>query len=107
MTHDRWSPAFFLLLALAGASACAPAAGARRTAPHPPPQTTAAASKGAAGADAQPRPPAARKARKVIALHGDHIVDDYAWLREKDSPEVLAYLEAENAYTDAMTRSAG
>lgn len=29
-------------------------------------------------------------------------MDDYAWLREKDNPEVRAYLEAENAYTDAV-----
>ena len=31
-------------------------------------------------------------------------MDHYAWLRQKDNPEVIAYLEAENAYTDAMLR---
>ncbi len=31
-------------------------------------------------------------------LHGHTLVDDYAWLREKENPEVVAYLEAENAY---------
>jgi oligopeptidase B len=30
------------------------------------------------------------------------LVDDYAWLREKESPEVTAYLEAENAYAEAV-----
>src|SRR5438309_11897664 len=30
--------------------------------------------------------------------------DDYAWLREKDSPDVIAYLEAENAYAEALTK---
>ncbi|MGH9478194.1 MAG: oligopeptidase B, partial [Terriglobales bacterium] len=29
--------------------------------------------------------------------------DPYAWLRERDNPEVLAYLEAENAYTAEAT----
>ncbi|MBF6438386.1 S9 family peptidase [Nocardia cyriacigeorgica] len=35
--------------------------------------------------------------------HGDVFVDDYEWLRDKDNPEVIAYLEAENAYTEAQT----
>jgi oligopeptidase B len=30
------------------------------------------------------------------------LTDDYAWLRDKDNPEVTAYLEAENAYADAV-----
>ncbi|MBD3854043.1 MAG: S9 family peptidase, partial [Acidobacteria bacterium] len=34
--------------------------------------------------------------------HGDVRVDDYYWLRERTNPEVLAYLEAENAYTAAV-----
>ena len=37
----------------------------------------------------------------AIAL-GDRRVDDYAWLREKEDPEVLAHLAAENAYTKAI-----
>ena len=37
-------------------------------------------------------------------LHGDRRVDHYDWLRHKDSPQVAAYLEAENAYTDAVLR---
>jgi oligopeptidase B len=36
--------------------------------------------------------------------HGETIVDSYYWLREKSNPEVARYLEAENAYTAAMTK---
>ncbi|MCW2840515.1 MAG: oligopeptidase [Aeromicrobium sp.] len=35
--------------------------------------------------------------------HGDDFVDDYEWLRDKEDPATLAYLEAENAYTEAAT----
>ncbi len=35
---------------------------------------------------------------------GDTRVDDYFWLREKDNPEVIEHLKAENAYTEAATR---
>jgi oligopeptidase B len=34
-------------------------------------------------------------------LHGEVRTDDYHWLRERESPEVRAYLQAENAYTDS------
>ena len=37
--------------------------------------------------------------------HGATVVDNYFWLREKSNPEVIQYLEAENAYTEAMTRT--
>jgi len=47
-------------------------------------------------------PVAARRPTKLVA-HGDERVDDYYWLRDRDDPEVIAYLEAENAYTKAMT----
>lgn len=47
-------------------------------------------------------PPVARKERKETAMHGHTLVDDYAWLREKSSPEVIQYLEAENAYTASV-----
>jgi oligopeptidase B len=49
-------------------------------------------------------PPVARKVPRVDVVHGDVRQDDYAWLREKDSPEVTAYLEAENAYADAILK---
>jgi oligopeptidase B len=44
-------------------------------------------------------PPAARIIPKVDTLHGVVRVDNYYWLREKTNPQVIAYLEAENAYT--------
>ena len=48
---------------------------------------------------AQSAPPAARRIPKVDTLHGEVRVDDYFWLREKQNPEVIGYLEAENAWT--------
>src|SRR5271167_3302047 len=49
-------------------------------------------------------PPLARREPVETILHGDRRVDHYAWLRQKENPEVIAYLEAENAYTDAVLR---
>src|SRR6266481_4977635 len=49
-------------------------------------------------------PPAARREPVEQVLHGDHRVDHYAWLRHKENPEVIGYLEAENAYTDATLK---
>jgi oligopeptidase B len=51
--------------------------------------------------NSQLQPPVARKEHKETTLHGTVLVDDYAWLRGKESPEVTAYLEAENAYAAA------
>ena len=51
-----------------------------------------------------PAVPSAHKSPVTSALHGEERVDDYFWLREKAKPEVAAYLEAENAYTDAVMR---
>jgi oligopeptidase B len=51
---------------------------------------------------AKPKPPVAAKQPKETKLHGDTLVDDYFWLREKSNPEVRKYLEAENAYTEAV-----
>ena len=53
---------------------------------------------------ANPAPPLARREPVEHVLHGDRRMDHYPWLRQKESPEVIAYLEAENAYTDAMLR---
>jgi oligopeptidase B len=50
-----------------------------------------------------PKPPVAKKVRKTATIHGDTRVDDYGWIRDKSSPETIAYLEAENAYANAMT----
>jgi oligopeptidase B len=48
--------------------------------------------------------PAARKVHTQTNLHGVSLVDDYAWLRDKENPETVAYLEAENAYADAVMK---
>ena len=52
-----------------------------------------------------PTPPIAKKIPKIDMLHGDIRQDDYFWLREKDNPEVTAYLREENAYTAEMMQS--
>jgi oligopeptidase B len=54
-----------------------------------------------AAEEAAPKPPVARRTETASTLHGDRRVDEYAWLRDKTSPDVIAYLEAENAYADA------
>ena len=51
-----------------------------------------------------PQPPAARREPVEHILHGDRRVDHYAWLRHKENPEVIDYLKAENAYTDAVLK---
>jgi oligopeptidase B len=48
------------------------------------------------------RPPVAPRRPREIVLHGDRRVDDYDWLRGRERPEVIAYLEAEDAYAEAM-----
>lgn len=50
-----------------------------------------------------PKPPVAKIIPKITELHGEKLIDNYAWLREKENPETISYLKAENAYTDAMT----
>jgi oligopeptidase B len=47
-------------------------------------------------------PPIARKIPTETHMHGVLLADDYAWLRDKENPDVTAYLEAENTYADAM-----
>ena len=49
-----------------------------------------------------PEPPIAAKQAKELEAHGDIRVDNYYWLRERENPEVMAYLEAENTYTEAV-----
>jgi len=51
-----------------------------------------------------PKPPVARREPVEHVLHGDRRVDHYAWLRHKENPEVIGYLKAENAYTDAILK---
>ncbi|TAN32109.1 S9 family peptidase [bacterium] len=52
--------------------------------------------------EAEPKRPFAPERPTLLERNGDRRVDPYYWLREKDNPEVIAYLEAENAYTDAV-----
>jgi oligopeptidase B len=51
-----------------------------------------------------PRPPVARKVPRELVMHGHARVDEYYWLNQRQDPEVIAYLQAENAYTDAIMR---
>jgi oligopeptidase B len=48
------------------------------------------------------QPPIARRDPTPTTLHGVTLQDDYRWMRDKNSPELLAYLEAENAYTASV-----
>ena len=57
----------------------------------------------APAAPSTPQPPVAEKHPVESVLHGEKRRDDYAWLRDKKDPRVIAYLEAENAYADAVT----
>jgi len=47
-------------------------------------------------------PPSARRIHTETRMHGVLLADDYAWLRDKENPEVTAYLDAENIYADAV-----
>jgi oligopeptidase B len=49
-------------------------------------------------------PPVAPRVPHTTSIHGYTLIDDYFWLREKGKPEVTAYLEAENAYTEELMR---
>jgi oligopeptidase B len=51
-----------------------------------------------------PAPPVAKVVPKVDTIHGDILTDNYFWLRDRKNPDVVKYLEAENAYTAAMTK---
>jgi oligopeptidase B len=53
--------------------------------------------------DAQVAPPTAAKKPHTDTLHGDVRQDPYFWLRQRENPEVIQYLEAENRYTEART----
>src|SRR5688500_10159952 len=49
-----------------------------------------------------PTAPIARKTPHSTTIHGLTLTDDYHWLRGKDDPAVIAYLEAENVYTTSV-----
>src|SRR5262245_41725760 len=50
-------------------------------------------------------PPAAKRIPTERTFHGDTFTDEYAWLADKANPDTIAYLEAQNAYLEAMTAS--
>ena len=58
----------------------------------------------AIGTDSRPQPPVAARKPVEHLLHDDSRIDDYAWLREKENPEVIRHLQAENAYIDAVLK---
>ncbi len=60
--------------------------------------------KGPSPAEREPEPPRARRLPRFEYLHGELRRDDYHWLRDRDDPEVIAYLEAENEYARAVMR---
>src|SRR5947207_9636099 len=49
-------------------------------------------------------PPVAKQIPKVTEINGHELVDNYFWLRDKPNPDVKAYLDAENAYTDGVMK---
>ncbi|HEY0592232.1 MAG TPA: S9 family peptidase [Thermoanaerobaculia bacterium] len=48
------------------------------------------------------RPPRPARIPRILSVHGEKLIDDYAWLRDRNNPEVLAHLEAEDAWADAV-----
>ncbi|MEV4703521.1 S9 family peptidase [Actinoplanes sp. NPDC049316] len=48
-------------------------------------------------------PPAVRQVPSERTFHGDTVTDEFAWLAEKENPDTIAYLEAENAWTKRAT----
>ena len=47
--------------------------------------------------------PVAKTVHSERTFHDDTVIDEYAWLANKEDPDTLAYLQAENAYTEAAT----
>lgn len=48
--------------------------------------------------------PKAKKIEKVHEIHGDRRIDDYFWMNDRENPEVIKYLEEENAYCDFVMK---
>jgi oligopeptidase B len=51
------------------------------------------------------QPPMAAQRPRTTEIHGYTLKDDYFWLRDKSNPEVITYLERENAYTEEVMKS--
>ncbi|HEX5705198.1 MAG TPA: S9 family peptidase [Pyrinomonadaceae bacterium] len=65
---------------------------------------TALAQDGNGNSSGKLNPPMTEKKAKVTDIHGEKLMDNYFWLREKKNPAVIAHLESENAYTTAMMK---
>ncbi len=61
----------------------------------------------AAESSTVPTPPTAKQVPTERTHHGDTVTDPYAWLADPKDPEVIAYLEAENGYAQALTSGLG
>ena len=48
--------------------------------------------------------PKAKKIEKILEIHGDKRTDNYFWMNERENPEVIKYLEEENAYCDFVMK---
>ncbi|MFP4082660.1 MAG: S9 family peptidase [Candidatus Aminicenantes bacterium] len=55
-------------------------------------------------AEKEIKPPAAKKIKKELTIHGDTRIDYYYWLKERENPEVIEYLKAENEYLKAVMK---
>jgi oligopeptidase B len=98
------TPRIAVLALVATALACEPAALPPPAPAAPAPPAVASVAAPPPPADTGPRPPVAKKDPHVTELFGVQHVDDYFWLRSKGSPDVVSYLEAENAYADAFAQ---
>jgi len=49
-------------------------------------------------------PSKAKKIKKELTIHNDTRIDNYYWLRDREDPKVIKYLENENEYTDAVMK---
>jgi oligopeptidase B len=56
------------------------------------------------GGGAPLKPPMAEKKTKTTNIHGETLVDEYFWLREKTNPDVMAHLKAEDNYAESVMK---
>jgi oligopeptidase B len=49
--------------------------------------------------------PIATQKPQLLEIHGHQRIDPYYWMNDRENPEVIAYLESENAYTKSVMKS--
>lgn len=54
-------------------------------------------------AEPKPRPPVAKRVAHIRSVHGEQVPDDWYWLLDRDDPDTVEYLRAENTYTEEST----